>query len=91
MLTVQLFDFSKVGAEKAFLHEKAVLEAVTAGQQTGARGTEVLPRLITTSTNIDAASAASIVSQPIASAVSAGMVRLSCMCRMLVYQCCLFR
>lgn len=52
MVTLQVFDFSRVGAEKAFLHEKAVLQAVKAGQETGAQGAEVLPMLITTSTKL---------------------------------------
>lgn len=81
---MQVFDFSRVGADKAFLHEKAVLEAVRAGQETGAQGAEVLPTLITTSTNIAEATAGSIVSQPIAPPVPAGTVKLapglSCMC-----------
>ena len=69
---VQVFDFSKQGADKAFTREKAVLEALMASQKNEAEGAKTLPRLITTSTNIVGVSAASIVTQPVASPISAG-------------------
>ena len=69
---VQVFDFSRPGADKAFKLEEAVLEALKASQKKEAEGAETLPRLITTSANIVGVSAASIVTQPVASSISAG-------------------
>lgn len=69
---MQVFDFSRQGADKAFKHEKAVLEGLMASQKKDVEGAETLPRLITTSTNTVGVSAASIVTQPVASPISAG-------------------
>jgi len=69
---VQVFNLRRPGADKAFKQEKAVLAAVMASQKNEAEGAQTLPRLITTSNNIDGVSAASIVTQPVASPTSAG-------------------
>lgn len=69
---MQVFNFNKQGADKAFKREKAVLEALIGSQKNEAEGATSLPRLITTSTDIVGVSAASIVTQPVASPISAG-------------------
>ena len=69
---MQVFDVSRLGADKAFELEKAVLEAVMASQKKEAEGAKTLPSLITRSTSTVGVSAASIVTQPVASSISAG-------------------
>ena len=76
--TLQVFNLSKTGAAEAFIYERNVLMALQTSTET--QGIHVLPKLITSSSNCDSATSASIVTEAIVYQVSRGTSAVLLIC-----------
>lgn len=77
-VTLQVFNLSKKGAAEAFIYERNVLKALQTSTET--QGIHVLPKLITSSSNCDSATAASIVTEAIVHQVARGTFAVLTIC-----------